>query len=64
MFGFMRKFCPALFTTRTRSTVGLKSMPNTVEAPVPTRTGVMPSAATNDPVVPIGVATAVVEEMV
>ena len=63
LLGFMRKFCPAPFTTRTRSTVGLKSTPKAVPAPAPTGAGVTPSAATKLPVAPMGVAKPVVPEI-
>ena len=63
LLGLMRKFWPALLTTRTRSTVGLKSMPNVVPAPTPTGTGATPSEAMNVPVAPIGAEIPVVEEI-
>ena len=63
LLGLMRKFCPALLTTRTRSTVGLKSMPKRVPAPAPTGVGVTPSAPTKLPVLPMGVATPVGAEI-
>ncbi len=56
VFGLIRKFWPASLTMRRRSTTGLKSTPK----PVPVMgTGVVPSAATNVPLAPMGVATPV-----